>query len=779
MLKLELLKYLIKVINMTPLSNNLLCNDNDCLLKNQKNDNKTGKTVTVKAHGLAIKLKVDSIHFQGKHLRVVKALDNNELQALKDAVTTALHAIPQDEVKSKLKQGASLKISYDPQKKSASVNLVQQNASKNLDSECKPYCVKTAELVQKYNNLENTLEDSISIQANKDPLSNEKRRVTSKVRQDARSRSPIRTIFKKNGKTVGMEQGELIYTISTENKIAKKALSEALKLKSILIAQLNNAQPSMRSKLQNSLDRCKAEIKHYIQVIKNIREFRHDDDKEWVTTNNHRDKIDDYQNYDVSMEKYIPTAVNMWAHSYISNKNRVEGEVIRLGVISDMRNGWFSLKFLKMIKEKETNPELINAIIQDQIEKILKELCKHGAIGIDQKDISFVNKKLEKIQEKIRDGKLPYEKLKKMYYLQSARYAIDKLLKIQNSLKKSNFDLVMEELIGDRRRILRDKMLQLVTAQISRNPLLAEKENVFEIFHQGLLNGFSRKLEPSGWMHDEAIEIEDMAEIFSDFNGKKMIFDSSDPYEDLNGDIHMPAPTEKLKGQTRELNSYFINISPQVNTRNSGIQRKINDDTLMKLESRNSRRHRELEELNKKLNTSGYKATKEEQDYLSNLRIDIESKEREVNQLRNALNFAQGGYKKAEEICGILMKFKNALKSIGCFGAKDRTSEIATGLIVDLAKEKSDLNLDKAWMLKNGVSAKINEQNGGFGLKIIGRIPNVSTLSNLGIIVKGFLSRIKQQFNSDLRNIKNQRKKDWNNRMFHKSKKEEPHVTLN
>ncbi len=119
-----------------------------------------------------------------------------------------------------------------------------------------------------------------------------------------------------------------------------------------------------------------------------------------------------------------------------------------------------------------------------------------------------------------------------------------------------------EEALKRRRFLLEQQMLIVV---YNRLQTAAESKTIQEralhLSHLSLLNPNLKKTEEaSGIRHDESTMIDDMSEIFRDFDGKKICFDDTDaPYVE-DGVIHMP---QALGNQELTLHTHYGNVSTQ------------------------------------------------------------------------------------------------------------------------------------------------------------------------------------------------------------------------
>ncbi len=299
----------------------------------------------------------------------------------------------------------------------------------------------------------------------------------------------------------------------------------------------------------------------------------------------------------------------------------------RVGVMTDLRNGFTHLKELKEIK---------------------KELTKNSSSPI-------LKKKLEELKAKEKNlSSSPTES--NAAALLAVRYAI-------NQLQSENLDNTIEE----RRHILNNQMLQLVQGQVEKNLKKIQSDTnqtSLSVTHLGLLNRTTDTVDATGWSHNEAAEMEDMSEIFVEFAGKTLIFDGQGPFIDSDGHIHLAQKIEdSSKGIKRlTLETDFVNISVQGHTKNDGIQAEINKNNMTKL----------LKTAEKKvLNNPHNLEYKQGFTLLSKVAKDLEQ--------------GKSSYKLAEKFSIALLYLDEPL-SIGCLSAKDRTGYVGGRAVLHFVK---------------------------------------------------------------------------------------------
>lgn len=287
----------------------------------------------------------------------------------------------------------------------------------------------------------------------------------------------------------------------------------------------------------------------------------------------------------------------------------------RVGVLNDERQGFFSLKFINQIRgisrklrgaiglgidspDTDKLKAERDSLIVDKANHIIKTVSKKVEVVGANPDLRItkpeeIGKVIKEMEERIETlrvlaaeetsgGKILALKAN-INKLQSALYALQRL--------NSMIDPAgLEQVYEDRMRIMRDKMLLLVGVQVKEHPELV-KNGQFKMAHVGLIEPEHATLDESGWMHDEGVAMEDMAEIFNEFDGKVIKFsDTESPY--VEGDIvflprSMQPPASLGQKDSEEggfkLTSIFMNVAVQTSklagfgaTPNRGSQLEIN-----------------------------------------------------------------------------------------------------------------------------------------------------------------------------------------------------------
>ncbi len=317
-------------------------------------------------------------------------------------------------------------------------------------------------------------------------------------------------------------------------------------------------------------------------------------DKTWADCNMFRDTCVD-TDYDDAVAHYVPVPSNLHTE-HVQAADKAETEIAnfaRTGVFTDERNGWFSLEFLKSLEKHSLDrvtPEKFKVEIYKKAAHIIKTLKKKVTVSNlkkEVKDMEDIPSAISTIESKLNKCKEELGSITNASDMMEMRIKIRQLQSALHALKQLQAIHMKEELASitfDRKLILRDKFIQLLAERVKNNKGLI-RDGKFNLFHLGLVKGTHRKLDESGWMHDEGVMMEDMAAIFAEYNGKTIKRcppDRNTAYieTDAAGEevIYLPAdcfPTEadaKLgDGERKEavadgrgirLNAIFANLSP-------------------------------------------------------------------------------------------------------------------------------------------------------------------------------------------------------------------------
>lgn len=375
--------------------------------------------------------------------------------------------------------------------------------------------------------------------------------------------------------------------------------------KQICLKTLSDLQKKNK---ENPSDELKAKIKFYEGQLRGQRLHRESYPKKlWISTNHFRDDINRRKDFKESAKRYLFAPINFRRHRF--GASTLNQSALRLGAICDPTNGFTNLKELKALDKAE-------------------------------RQAGYKIKELEELKEKIKGERASAQQM------DSIDFAIEELKNIPKTLIKRREGLSMQ-------------MLSYIEQHMT-NPenKVADMENgeTFIFFQLSALNPRLQKLDRTGWMHDESNMMLDMAEIFKEFEGKKVICDGEGPYIDADGAVHLSERFLNEDGTPKEIElmPLFANKSVQRTKQNVGAQVYINLHFTDKLN--------ELKNIFPKesVRAARHEANRKESTYSSAVKL-----------LRELAAHVPVG--------------------INCAGAKDRT----TVLVHNLVTEASEKNLEK------------------------------------------------------------------------------------
>lgn len=424
------------------------------------------------------------------------------------------------------------------------------------------------------------------------------------------------------------------------------------------------------------LKQLNSKLNFYLKELTHVRQLK-TEGQTWLHSNYFRHLIKKLVSYLEAIKQYVSVPINMRYQELLIAGKKVVG-FFRLGIISDMRNGWFSMNDLKKMSH---NPELI--------EKTIKRIKSEGGSRDRQK---------ESIQHAI-------SQLNHLIYKKNGKSIVN-----QEAL---------DSLIEERQYVLEKQLLHLLNAQVEKNleqikaSFEPHKKREFNLAHLALLNPKKVDHHKSGWMHDEQVEIEDMQCIFEIFKGKKIVFDSSGPIID-DQLIHLPYRLEGVPAAEAhvDLNTYFFNISTQGHMGNDGKQLELNKKEI------------------KNLNIDSASLSESDKVLLDRLQgiSKIPSKEK--------------GYPIAEDFMVFLLKSKGMAVSVGCLSAKDRTGFISERVVLQHLPERYRDHpiLRKQIFAANSPAVKVVSENtpGVTSLKInpLANVRGYDILEKLAVLAR-------------------------------------------
>ena len=374
----------------------------------------------------------------------------------------------------------------------------------------------------------------------------------------------------------------------------------------------------------------------------------------WIGSNYFRDLIKISATYEDAVSKYTAIPVNMRRQIYTAEIDPLtftpKGsiEFLRVGVVSDMTNGFTNLQEIKDIratKDRRTPEQLNGQPLDDQMARNAK-----------------IDRKIEGLKE-LTKGKKNSGILKLIFGAytplkpkarEGVQYAIKEFqdMKLSSESFGSAADGVTPiQAIEEKRRLrLSDQLLQLVMAQVDSERSDLKDGSTFIMAQVGLLNPSKSKLDETGWMHDEKNEMTDFAEILKEFSGKEIIYDKKGPFVDKDGNLHIPPKDSGAEGRRATLKCSYFNISVTGKPL-KGYQMGYFDMALYQL---------------------GLSSEQKEQ--LEGIRERIEKEE--------------FGHDLAEDL--VLALNKMGIKmSLGCLSAKDRTGIVSGGVVAKFALERA------------------------------------------------------------------------------------------
>ncbi len=340
--------------------------------------------------------------------------------------------------------------------------------------------------------------------------------------------------------------------IATQFKVNGQVYTDQITRDDVLtddIAYSKNMIALLKQKNNSSGDgkdqkKIAGEIAYYERALDLATKYKKETD-DWLNSDYFRDQIHAADSFSDGIENYISAPINMRYDALIGpNGEKING-FYRLGVISDMSNGFTNQRELNQLKDPNTNKPKKQQILQNIEARIARyERNRKKLTPKQQESLLFAREQL-------------------------------------NTMSTAGVSQVAHE----RERHLQKQMIQLVVAQAKQNPDLLQEALTtghFHLIHVGLLNQTSVSFDKTGWMHDESNEIADMAEIFKMFNGKRLLFDGKGP--SIEGDIiHMPNDQnfpKGLKDKSLKLNANFLNISVHGAGINDGLQLGINQESI-------------------------------------------------------------------------------------------------------------------------------------------------------------------------------------------------------
>jgi len=231
-------------------------------------------------------------------------------------------------------------------------------------------------------------------------------------------------------------------------------------------------------------------------------------------------------------------------------------------VISDMSNGFVNLGLMEELSQG-SNINTLRTQIAEEIIEVWKEALKNknekvdASAGYALRQLGFTNQEINLFKNSI---------------TWKQDIIIPQLIKQDlPRVRKAIAQATMQ-----RREVMSRQFLQLALDHAGRISKEEAAQGMMKMLHVCILNQDSKSVDGSGWFHNEENEMRDMAAIFEQFDGKKMIADHNGPFLDHEGNIHVP-PNENFKeGQEITLRTLFINQCGAGHLQNDGAQGEIN-----------------------------------------------------------------------------------------------------------------------------------------------------------------------------------------------------------
>jgi hypothetical protein len=363
--------------------------------------------------------------------------------------------------------------------------------------------------------------------------------------------------------------------------------------------ELVNAKGANRARIMQKLALCDKEL-HNLGAVR----------KEFISSMYVREELGKgsgtYQQASEGICFGMP--VNFRRHECTVDEQQIGGH-FRTGIMSYHANGYTNLAELQYFAE------------------MLKDSPAEGKKAIDDKIHAL------QTRQKFLSKQRPAEAIE---------FAIAQLEKLKNGNA--------EEILTERRFYLESQFSHLLMGQIEKNmnQVLDPKAKAFRLAHVALLNPKKDKTDKTGWQHNEYNEMQDMHAIFTQFFGKKVIFDGKGPYIDAQGNFHDKHEVKDVQGKPKSMNiePHFFNVSVQGYTVNDGAQKQLNEVTL---------------------------------DYLMGC-VD-EHQRGALLEVKEQLDKGKSSYEVAEMLAYALSKLGMPV-SVGCLSAKDRTGFVSARLVL-------------------------------------------------------------------------------------------------
>lgn len=381
-------------------------------------------------------------------------------------------------------------------------------------------------------------------------------------------------------------------------------------------------------------------------------------------------------------QDHAPSVLVNARYQTFTNPHHQTLEVFRTGALYDFRDPGNTVSELEAYLDaiKANKPEQLDEEINSR-EKELRSFEEGSLLKLSRP--SKDNKKADAI----RNSLIP------LYMLRDFRDGSSSIYKL----------ISIQRVIEEKKRFIDDQMVQMIMVQVSHNLNHFEGDK-FTLVYDGLLNelksGKDHVVDESGLIMDEGKNILEMKDAFHRFQGKKLIFDKTGPYQDRSGNVHLPYVLPHRK--TLDLECVYFNFTVNGSEVNNPLQKEVNDEAIHKMK--------------KILDKLGEKAPQlTEELYIRREYIHLDS------QLKNK----DSNFKMASSLLTSQFLLRNLMNQhqlgcfaigAGCYSAKDRTAiaiELAmTQAGVDPLLKQLDLPSKEKTEIREKLIDKITDEEG-------------------------------------------------------------------
>jgi hypothetical protein len=314
---------------------------------------------------------------------------------------------------------------------------------------------------------------------------------------------------------------------------------------------------------------------------------------------------------------------------------------------------WVSSSALRSLSEKNEGRvekfaviELTNHQVHSLKESSGKEICRFeqfGALGDNRNAyLSLADLKTAITDENFRNSRLATLR---------NRYDTEGISKTEKAVLNFALSQLNNPQAGydQKKALLEQQMLLTVYNRLQESVKAGTmKGDAFHLSHLSLLNPTKHDVDTiSGLLIDEKVLIDDMKNVFDEFNNQAVLFDSEVPYRDEKG-IHMPVIFQRREPLT--LHTHFGNVSVQGQSSQEGnkLQKDMNSSVLLEMER----------DLSERLNV----------DRSSD---ELKLLQKKLREMKKANSVGKYSLQVAADILLIQMRL-GWLVSTGCYGNKDR-----------------------------------------------------------------------------------------------------------